>query len=59
MLLQSKVWRGLRPALHPDGLILDENVRLKEGGKETRGEKTGRFCLQDGGKSNVGRICNF
>ena len=37
----------------------DENVRAKEGGKETTGKTSGRSCFQDDGKSNGGPICNF
>ena len=48
----------IKACLVPRRLSLDENMRLNEGGKETTG-KSGTFCLQDGGKSNVGRICNF
>ena len=40
-------------------LSFDENVRAKEGGKETTGETSGRSCFQDGGKSNGGPIYNF
>ena len=45
--------------LVPRRLSFDENVRAKEGGKETTGETSGRSCFQDGGKFNGGRICNF
>ena len=45
--------------LVPRRLSFDENVRAKEGGKETTGETSGRSCFQDGGKSNGGRIWNF
>ena len=45
--------------LVPRRLSFDENVRAKEGGKETTGETSGRSCFQDGGKSNGGRICSF
>ena len=45
--------------LVPRRLSFDENVRAKEGGKETTGETSGRSCFQHGGKSNGGRICNF
>ena len=45
--------------LVPRRLSFDENVRAKEGGKETTGETSGRSCFQDGGKSNGGPICNF
>ena len=43
----------------PKRLSFDENVRAKEGAKETTGETSGRSCFQDGGKSNGGPICNF
>ena len=49
----------LGTCLVPRRLSFDENVRAKEGGKETTGETSGRSCFQDGGKSNSGRICNF
>ena len=45
-----------RPASYPD-VFLD--VRAKEGGKETKGETSGRSCFQDGGKSDGGPIYNF
>ena len=45
--------------LVPRRLSFDENVRAKEGGKETTGETSGRSCFQDGGKSNGGPIYNF
>ena len=48
-----------RTCLVPRRLSFDENVRAKEGGKETTGETSGRSCFQDGGKSNGGPICNF
>ena len=55
---------GIHPSwevscLVPRRLSFDENVRAKEGGKETTGETPGRSCFQDGGKSNGGPICNF
>ena len=54
--------RSLSPyklCLVPRRFSFDENVRAKEGGKETTGETSGRSCFQDGGKSNGGRICSF
>ena len=39
-------------------LSLDENVRAKEGGKETTRATSGISCFQDGDKSNGGRIWN-
>ena len=50
---------GFYPCLVPRRLSFDENVRAKEGGKETTGETSGRSCFQDGGKSNDGPIYNF
>ena len=41
-------------AIVPRRLSCDENVRAKEGAKETTGETSGRSCFQDGGP-----ICNF
>ena len=45
--------------LVPRRLSFDENVRAKEGGKETTGETFGRSCFQDGGKFNGGRVRNL
>ena len=58
--LLSLALRSLGSAcLVPRRLSFDENVRAKEGGKETTGETAGRSCFQDGGESNGGPICNF
>ena len=53
--------RSILPRTQPRRLSLDENVRSKEGGKETTGETSGKSCVQDayGGKSNGGRTSNF
>ena len=58
-----RCWNGRSTSaghcLVPRLLSFDENLRAKEGGKETTGETSGRSCFQDGGKSNGGRICSF
>ena len=59
LLSRASAKMPLHLCLVPRRLSFDENVRAKEGGKETTGETSSRSCFQDGGKSNGGRICSF